>query len=107
MPFQIAHHPKDPPMILRSYIGRLGEGSFTLDARVSEVRSYVEELDALADESASMIELVANVKRRSPAFHEGFQITFVPRQFKVGESHVGCFCSSGGVEDSAGARFDA
>jgi hypothetical protein len=107
MPLQIAHHPKDPPVILGSDVGRLGKGSFTLDARISEVGSYVEELDALADESVAMIEPIANVNRRSPTFHEGFQITLVPRQFKFGESHIGGFWSSGGVEDNAGGIFDA
>ena len=94
-------------MILDSNVGRLGKGRLALDTGVSEVRAYVEELDALANEPVPVIELVADVNRRAPALHEGFQITLVPRQLKFSEGHAGCSSCSVAAQDSVDAEFDA
>jgi hypothetical protein len=77
VPLQVAAHPEDAPVVLRSHIGGLCDWGLALDCPVSPVRADLEDLDALAVEAVPEIEFRPDMRWRSASLHEARHIAFM------------------------------
>jgi hypothetical protein len=87
VPFQIAAHPKDPPAVLGSHKGCLGDWRFHFLRSVLPIRANLEDLDALAGYATPYVKLVTNMHRRSAPLKKAGDRLLAPSALNVGQGH--------------------
>lgn len=88
VPFHVLTEPEDAPAPCRAYVGRLRDRELNLLARGAAVSPpHFKDLHTLTRDPKGQVDLLAKVRRWTPAFNEGAHGLAYPRRFELSKCH--------------------